>query len=62
MTSSTTGRPTMAKVIHCPCGTDVRGETDDELVAAVEEHVKENHPDRVGTMSREEILAGAHEH
>jgi predicted small metal-binding protein len=52
----------MAKVIHCPCGTDVQGETDDELVAAVEQHVKENHPDKVGTMSREDILAGAHEH
>jgi predicted small metal-binding protein len=52
----------MAKVIHCPCGTDVRGETDDELVAAVEEHVKENHPEQAGKMSREEILEGAHEH
>jgi hypothetical protein len=28
----------MAKVIHRPCGTDVHGETDDELVAAVEQH------------------------
>jgi predicted small metal-binding protein len=52
----------MTKVIHCPCGTDVRGETDDELVAAVEEHVKENHPEQAGSLSREEILAGAHEH
>ena len=34
----------MAKVIHCPCGTDVQGETDDELVAAVEQHVQEHHP------------------
>ena len=52
----------MAKVIHCPCGTDVRGETDDELVAAVEQHVQEHHPDQVGKMSREDILEGAHEH
>ena len=51
----------MAKVIHCPCGTDVTGETDDELVAAVEQHVQEKHPDRVGTMSREEILGAAEE-
>jgi len=49
-------------VIHCPCGTDVRGETDDERVAAVEQHVHENHSDRIGTISREDILEGAHEH
>jgi predicted small metal-binding protein len=52
----------MAKVIHCPCGVDVKGETDDELVSAVEQHVQENHPDRVGTMSRDDILGAAHEH
>ena len=54
-------RHEMAKVIHCPCGADVMGETDDELVAAVEQHVQESHPDRVGTMSREEILGAAEE-
>ena len=52
----------MAKVIHCPCGVDVQGETDDELVAAVEQHVREHHPDQVGTMSREDIVGAAHEH
>lgn len=50
------------KVVHCPCGTDVKGETDDELVASVEQHVQEEHPDKVGSMSREQILEGAHEH
>lgn len=52
----------MTKVIHCPCGKDVSGETDDELVTNVEQHVQEQHPDRVGTMSREDILGAAHEH
>ena len=51
----------MAKVVHCPCGTDVEGESDDELVANVEEHVKEQHPDMVGTMSREQVLEMAQE-
>jgi predicted small metal-binding protein len=50
------------KVVHCPCGTDVSGETDDELVAAVEEHVREKHPDMEGQMDREQILGMAHEH
>jgi hypothetical protein len=50
------------KVVHCPCGTDVSGETDDELVSAVEAHVQSDHPDMVGQMSREQILEMAHEH
>jgi predicted small metal-binding protein len=50
------------KVIHCECGADVSGETDDELVAAVEQHVQERHPEMVGQMTREQILGMAHEH
>ena len=52
----------MTKVVHCPCGTDVSGETDDELVANVEQHIAEHHPDKVGSMSREEIIGAAHDH
>ena len=51
----------MAKVVNCPCGETVRGETDDELVANVEAHVRSHHPDMVGKMSREDILGGAEE-
>jgi predicted small metal-binding protein len=50
------------KVVHCPCGTNVEGETDDELVKNVEEHVADKHPDQVGKYSREQILQMAHEH
>jgi predicted small metal-binding protein len=50
------------KVIHCQCGADVQAETDDELVAQVEEHVQDAHPEMVGQMSREQILEMAHEH
>ena len=49
----------MAKVVNCPCGVSVRGETDDELVANVEAHVQSDHPEKVGTMSREDVLAMA---
>ena len=49
----------MPKVINCECGQMVRGETDDELVAKVEEHVRAAHPDLIGQMSREDILAMA---
>lgn len=50
------------KVVHCPCGADVAGETDDELVANVEAHVAAEHPEQVGQHSREQILEMAHEH
>lgn len=33
----------MAKIINCDCGFVVRGETDDELVAAAQSHAKEVH-------------------
>ena len=37
----------------------MRGETDEELVGNVEQHVQDKHPDMVGTMSREQILGMA---
>jgi predicted small metal-binding protein len=51
----------MAKQINCPCGETVRGETDDELIANAEQHVRDKHPDMVGTMSREQMLGMATE-
>lgn len=50
------------KVVHCPCGQDVEGETEDELVENVEAHISADHPDLVGAYSREQILGMAHEH
>jgi predicted small metal-binding protein len=49
----------MAKQVDCPCGETVRGDTDDELVANVEAHIRDQHPDMVGTMSRDQILGMA---
>ena len=46
----------MAKKIDCPCGYTVRGDSDDELVANAEEHMRDKHPEMVGTMSREQLL------
>jgi predicted small metal-binding protein len=51
----------MSKVINCECGETVSGETDDELVANVEEHVEARHPEMIGTMSRDQILGMAEE-
>ncbi len=50
------------KVVHCPCGKDVQGETDDQLVENVEKHIEADHPEMVGNYSREQILGMAHAH
>jgi hypothetical protein len=49
----------MAKLINCECGQVVRGETDDELVAAASAHIDANHPELVGKLSRDDILGMA---
>jgi predicted small metal-binding protein len=51
----------MAKQIDCPCGETIRGDTDDEVVANAESHMREVHPEMVGTMSREQVLEMAHD-
>jgi predicted small metal-binding protein len=52
----------MTLVVHCQCGANPSGETEDELVSAVEAHVQQEHPEQAGSMSREQILEMAHEH
>ncbi len=51
----------MAKVINCECGEVVRADNDDELVQKVSSHVSQAHPELVGKMSRDDILAMAEE-
>ena len=50
------------KVVHCPCGVNVEGESDDEIVKNVEAHIASDHPEMVGDYSREQIMAMAHDH
>jgi hypothetical protein len=52
----------MAKEFECERDEVViRGADDDELVANVELHIAEAHPDLVGMVSREDLLAAARE-
>ena len=46
----------MAKVVNCPCGERIAGDTDDELVRLVQAHGKEVHNQEV---TREDALAMA---
>lgn len=49
------------KQIPCVCGHVVRGEDDDELWKNAQEHMREDHPDLAGKVSREDLLAQAEE-
>ena len=51
----------MAYLITCDCGYVARGETEDELVADVNRHVDEVHPELAGTVARDDLLAMAEE-
>jgi predicted small metal-binding protein len=51
----------MAKLINCECGQVVRGEADEELLRNAEEHVRRDHPELVGKITREDLLAMAEE-
>ena len=44
----------MGWVIHCDCGTSVRGENEDEIVKNAQEHAKNKH---AVVVTREQVLA-----
>jgi Protein of unknown function (DUF1059) len=52
----------MTLVVHCACGANPSGETEDELVEAVQAHKSEAHPEIQEEWSRDQILEMAHEH
>jgi predicted small metal-binding protein len=47
--------------INCVCGQVVRGDDDDELWERAQEHIRADHPELVGKVSREDILAQSEE-
>jgi predicted small metal-binding protein len=49
------------KQITCVCGYFVKGEDDDELWHNAQEHMREDHPDLAGKVSREDLVAQAEE-
>jgi predicted small metal-binding protein len=44
----------MTRIINCDCGRVVRGDSDDELVAAAQQHAREAHGME---LTREQVLA-----
>jgi predicted small metal-binding protein len=47
----------MGTVVNCECGWTVRGESEDEVIDQVEQHIAEYHPEMAGSVSREDIRA-----
>ncbi|MEV4418739.1 DUF1059 domain-containing protein [Patulibacter sp. NPDC049589] len=45
----------------CPCGASLSGETDDEFVQSVNEHMSAAHPEMAGKYTDEQILSRAQE-
>jgi len=44
-------------VMTCECGEVVRAESEEDLIVLVERHLADQHPDLVGRITREDILA-----
>jgi predicted small metal-binding protein len=47
----------MSRQIKCECGFVARGETDDEVVTRIQDHIGRDHPDLVETLTRDEIAS-----
>ena len=46
----------MAKIANCECGDVARGDTDDEVLADLEAHIRQNHPEMAGKVERAQLL------
>ena len=51
----------MARVINCPCGHVIRGNTNGQLSAGAHQHMEEAHADMANKPSDEELIASAQE-
>ena len=49
------------RMIRCDCGVIVRGSSDEELLKKADAHIRQDHPDLVGKIQLESLLAMAEE-
>jgi predicted small metal-binding protein len=45
----------MAKQINCECGFVARGETEDEVIARIRDHMRSDHPELLDRVSEEDL-------
>lgn len=46
----------MAKLINCECGFVARGDTDEEVIDAIRAHMREDHPQLLEQVSRDDLV------
>ena len=46
----------MAKLIRCECGFVARGDSDDQVVGAIRDHMATDHPALLESVSQEDLL------
>ena len=47
----------MAKVIRCECGFVARGDSDDQVVEVITQHLTTDHPALLETVSRDDLVS-----
>ena len=50
----------MARIIRCECGYLAHGDTDEQVVGAIREHMRADHPDLLDTVRDEDLLGWIH--
>ena len=45
----------MAKQINCECGYVARGESEDEVIARIRDHMRSDHPELLDAVSDEDL-------
>ncbi len=56
MAAPTRRRQEMARIANCECGYLARGESDEDVVADLEAHIRRDHPEMVGKYERQQLL------
>jgi len=46
----------MARQVKCECGYVARGESDDDVLATIRDHMRTDHPELLDQVSDEQIL------
>jgi predicted small metal-binding protein len=46
----------MAKLIRCECGFVARGDSDEQVITVIREHMASDHPALLEAVSREDLL------
>jgi predicted small metal-binding protein len=47
----------MARLIRCECGFVARGDSDDEVITTIRDHMREDHPALLETVATDDLRA-----